>query len=243
MDFCYEDKNHFTNTLNRNIGLFKTFMFWSLKKEFTYNRSFIEFKKPQRVLTREEAFSLEDIKILHNHICSSEKLTKIKDVFVFQSLTGMRHGELCRVNKRTINKSDCIVLKEEKDSSKPTREIPLISISKAILEKYDYELPILSNQKHNDYIKDVLKEAGFTHEVEYTRTKGVEQQIFVEKFYQRISTHTARRSFVTIMRNKGVPDKTTMSITGHTDIKSFNMYHQVDNSARIIAVKSVFDNF
>lgn len=42
------------------------------------------------------------------------------------------------------------------------------------------------------------------------------------------------------MRNNGIADKTIMSISGHKDIKSFNMYHQVNNSTRIDAVESVF---
>ena len=243
IDFCYEDKDHYTNTFNRNLGLVKTFLFWALKKEYMYNNKFIDFKKPKRVLTREEALSFEDIKTIYNHVCEDSKLNKIKDVFIFQSLTGMRFGELKLINKRTVNNNDCIVLKEEKDSSKDTREIPLMSISKAILLKYDYKLPLVSNQKQNDYIKEVLKEAGFVHEVEYSKTKGVEQQVFVKKFYERISTHTARRTFITIMRNKGIADKTIMSISGHKHIKTFNMYHQVNNDAKIDAVKSVFENF
>lgn len=242
IDFCYEHKDHYTNTFNRNLGLFKTFMYWALKKEYTYNNKFIDFKKPKRVLTREEALSFEDLEKLYYFTFENEKYGEIRDTFVFQCLTGMRYGELKRVNKRIVNDNDCLVLKEEKDSSKPTREIPLTSISKSILEKYDYNLPLLSNQKENDYIKSVVEKAGFTHEVEYTRTKGVEQKLFVKKFYERISTHTARRTFITIMRNKGVPDKTIMSITGHKDLKTFNMYHQVDNSAKINAVKSVFEN-
>lgn len=48
-----------------------------------------------------------------------------------------------------------------------------MSISKAILERYNYKLSLISKQKRNDYIEEVLKEAGFVHEVEYTRTKGV----------------------------------------------------------------------
>lgn len=243
INFCYENKDHYTNTFNRNIGLFKTFMFWALDKKHTYNETFKEFKKPTKVLTREEALNFEDIKLLFNHSFNNIELEKIKDIFIFQSLTGMRFGELKLINIRNVNDRDCIVLKEEKDSTKSTREIPLMSISKAILEKYNYRLPLISNQKQNDYLKVIFKEAGFIHEVEYTRTKGVEQKVFIKKFYERISTHTARRSFITIMRNKGVADKTIMSITGHKDIKTFNMYHQVDNSAKIDAVKSVFENF
>ena len=56
-DFCYEYKNHYTNTFSRNVGLFKTFMFWSLNNGYAYNEAFKSFKKPQRVLTREEVLS------------------------------------------------------------------------------------------------------------------------------------------------------------------------------------------
>ncbi len=240
-DFCYEHKNHFTNTFSRNVGLFKTFMFWSVKNGFAFNTAFEDFKKPQRILTREEALTLEHIKELHYFDCENDELAKRKDVFVFQCLTGMRYGELKLINKRIITENNCILLKEEKSASKPTREIPLTSIALEILLKYDCKLPLVSNQKQNEAIKRIIKLAGFNHEVEYTRTKGVEQETFVKNFYDRITTHTARRSFITIMRNNGVADKTIMSISGHKDIKTFNMYHQVNDLARINAVNKVFN--
>lgn len=241
-DFCYEHKNHYTNTFSRNVGLFKTFMFWAVKNGFAFNREFENFKKPQRVLTREEALTLDQLKLLQNFKCKNEKLTISKDLLVFQCLTGMRYGELKLVNKRIVKNLNCLVLKEEKNSSKPTREIPLSSTALEILEKYNYKFPKIANQDQNETIKLVLKDAGFDYEVEYTRTKGVEQKTFVKRFCERISTHTGRRSFITIMRNKGVADKTIMSITGHSDIKTFNMYHQVDNQARFAAVNQVFSN-
>lgn len=241
-DFCYEYKNHSINTFSRNVGLFKTFMFWSVKNGFAFNNDFIDFKKPQRVLTREEALNLEQIKELYEFNFKQHNLEKARDVFIFQCLTGMRFGELKLINKRIVN-NGCILLKEEKDTSKPSREIPLINLASQILQKYDYVLPLLSNQKQNDAIKLILKAAGFVHEVEFTRVKGVEQETLVKHFYERVSTHTARRSFITIMRNKGIADKTIMSISGHKDIKTFNMYHQVNNSARIQAVNQVFSDF
>lgn len=241
-DFCYEYKNHYTNTFSRNVGLFKTFMLWSLKNGYAYNEAFRTFKKPQRVLTREEVLSLEQILALHCTHFSSAHLEKVKDAFVFQCLTGMRYGELKFVNRRVVTPTNCIMLKEEKNSNKVTRLIPMSNIAIDILKKYNYQLPLISNQKQNDAIKEVIQKMGFNHDVEYSRTKGVNQERFIKKFYERIYTHTARRSFITIMRNKGIADKTIMSITGHTDIKSFNQYHQVDNFARITAVNAVFNH-
>ncbi|WP_028871416.1 tyrosine-type recombinase/integrase [Psychroserpens burtonensis] len=241
VDFCYEDQGHFTNTLSRNIGFFKSFMLWSLKNKYTYNDVFKEFIKPTRVLTREEALSEEQLTIIFEHNCKSKSLEKVRDIFIFQCFTGLRFGEMKTINKRTIE-NNYIVLKEEKDSAKETRQIPLFKLSKFILEKYDYELPLISNQKHNEIIKVVLKNAGMIHDVEYTRIKGVEQTVFIKPFYERITTHTARRTFISILRNKGIADKTVMSITGHKDLKTFNMYHKVDDKARKEAVEAAFSD-
>ena len=241
-DFCYEYKNHYTNTFSRNVGLFKTFMFWSLKNGYVYNDSFKSFKKPQRVLTREEVLNLEQLLEIYNTTFETEHLEKVADTFVFQCLTEMRYGELKLINKRLISPSNCILLKEEKNSNKVPRLIPMSKLASSILEKYNYQLPLISNQKQNDAIKEVVAKVGLTHDVEYSRVKGVVQERFIKPFNKRIGTHTARRSFITIMRNKGIADKTIMSISGHTDIKSFNQYHQVDNAARLNAINSVFDS-
>jgi len=242
LDFCFGYKNHFSNTVHRNLGLIFTFMNWSLENKFTYSSEYKKFKKPVKVLTRQEAFTLEELIRLFNFELKSDSLSEGKDMFILQCLTGLRYGDMINIRKSNVY-DDYFILKEIKDGKKNEREIPLIAISRAILEKYSYDLPLISNQKQNNRIKDVLKDVGFDREVEYTRTKGVEQVLFVKKFYERISTHTARRTFITIMRNKGIADKTIMSISGHKDIKTFNMYHQVNNNAKINAVKSVFDNF
>ena len=47
--------------------------------------------------------------------------------------------------------------------------------------------------------------------------------------YELISTHTARRSFITIMLNSGVPDKAIMKITGHKSINNFQVYYRPSN--------------
>lgn len=239
-DFCYEHKDHYTNTFSRNVGLFKTFMFWSVKNGYAFNSDFIDFKKPQRVLTRQEALSMEQVKALYEFQCATESLTKAKDVFVFQCLTGLRYGDLKLVNKRIVTADGCLFLKEGKDHTKPDREIPLYRIAMEILQKYDYDLPLSTNQEQNRAIKKILRAMGYVHEVEYSRTKGVEQERFVEPFCDRITTHTARRTFVTILRNAGLADKVIMSVTGHRDIKTFNMYHQVSSMATVNAINRIF---
>lgn len=239
-DFCYEDRNHFTNTFSRNVGLFKTFMFWAIKNGYAFNNDFLEFKKPQRVLTRQEALTMDNLKDLYEFEYADDDFSRARDSFVFQCLTGLRYGELELVNKRIITEDNCLLLKEGKDSSKPDREIPLFKIALDILIKYNYNLPSTTNQQQNKAIKSIIRDLGLNQEVEFTRVKGVEQKKFVKLFCDRISTHTARRTFITILRNASVPDKVIMSMTGHKDIKTFNAYHQISTSAATNAINRVF---
>ena len=241
-DYCYSYKGHCTNTYSRNLGLVITFLNWSLENKHTFNTEFKKFKKPSRVLTRQEALTKENIEQIYNHKFKTIKEEITKDLFVIQCLTGVRYEDVHSIG-RANTFEDYILVKDGKDPTKPERTIPLLPVTKEILMKYDYVLPERSNQKQNDYIKEILKKLDFTREVEYTVAKGSRHIKYTKPFYKRITTHTARRSYITIMRNHGIADKTIMSISGHKDIRTFNMYHQVNNDAKIHAVKSVFENF
>lgn len=238
--FCMDDLKHINNTYSRNLGLFKTFMFWALKNKYTFNSVFIEFKKVERVITNQIALTLEDLQILMQHKFESKKLDKVRDVFVFACVTGMRYGELKLLSKSNISESE-ILLKEDKDINKPARNIPLTSIAKFILEKYDYQLPLIANQKQNEYLKEVFKELEYNQTVQKITTRGKENIKEDIEFYNRVSTHTARRTFITMMKRQGKSDKLIAKITGHTDMKTLNQYYQVDDAQTKEAMDEVFN--
>jgi integrase len=60
-------------------------------------------------------------------------------------------------------------------------------------------------------------------------------------FKDRISTHTARRTFITIMKRQGKNDKLIASITGHTDMKTLNAYYQINDDKTKEAMDEVFN--
>jgi integrase len=237
--YCMDDLGHINNTYSRNLGLFKTFMFWAKKKKYTYNDAFIEFKKVDRVITNQIALTIEDLNKLMQFNFESKKLERVRDVFVFACVTGMRFGELSLISKSNVT-NDFIILKEDKDETKEAREIPLTSLSRYILSKYNYQLPLIANQKHNEYIKEVFKEMEYTHKVQKVTTKGkenIKEELF---FYDRISTHTARRTFITMMKRQGKSDKLIAAITGHSDMKTLNQYYQISEPEKKEAMEEVF---
>lgn len=239
-DYFMNDLGHINNTYARNLGLFKTFMFWAFENNYTYNDTFKKFKKKRKVITKQIALTKEILQDILTKEPKSKKLEKVRDIFVFCCVTGMRFGEMKFISKSTVENNE-FTLKEEKESLKQARVIPLNQIALYILKKYDYKLPLLSNQKYNDYIKVVFADAGYTHNVEKSVTRGKEILREEMRFCDRISTHTARRTFITMMIREGKSPKLIGKITGQTDIKTINQYYQVEDFDKQDAVDKVFD--
>lgn len=239
LKYCIEIKDHSANTVHRNVGLLKTFLYWALSKKYTYNNNFINFKKPPKFRTDEIALNYQQVEEIYLYDFSKNKrLERVRDLFVFGCVTGMRFGNYSRISKQDIQ-GDFIRVVDLKSKSKKL-SIPLNSISKAILEKYDYILPNISNQKMNEFIKEVFKEMKFTEDIKKTMKYGDELIDKKSEFWERISSHTARRSFITIMKNNKVPDKVIMSYTGHTSLEVFNNYYRPSEEDKVNYMNEVF---
>src|SRR5699024_5733057 len=146
VDYSVKVKRHSTNTLSRNIGLLKTFLFWALRNKYTYNDTFINFKNIKRFQTDEVALNLEQVKeIASVDLSKNKKLERVRDLFVFGCTSGMRFSNYSKVRKNDIQDGFIKVI-DVKDNSK-SLSIPLNPISHSVLEKYDYSLPKISNQK------------------------------------------------------------------------------------------------
>jgi len=120
---------------------------------------------------------------------------------------------------------------------------PMTPRVKRIFEKYDYQLPKpICNQNYNRYLKDIARMAGITTPVTRTRTiRGVLTTTTVPK-YQRVSSHTARRSFATNAYIAGLPTFSIMKITGHKTEEAFLLYIRIsaEESAKKMAEHAYF---
>ncbi|WNH10556.1 tyrosine-type recombinase/integrase [Thalassobellus suaedae] len=226
--FCIDEKSHSANTLRRNVGLLKTFLYWALEGGYTYKTDFQKFKAPKAQQTDEVALTMEQVeKVFEFDLSNNKRLEKVRDLFVFGCVTGMRYSNYSKVGKKDIQ-NGIIKVRDEKNNDK-TLEIPLNEFSVYILKKYDYNLPRISNQRFNDYIKEVFQLLGYDEDVKKTIKIGKDLIEQINPLYERISSHTARRSFITIMKNKKIPDKIIMSFTGHKSLEVFNKYYKPNN--------------
>ena len=229
--YCISEKRHSANTLRRNMGMFKTYLYWALEKGHTYKNDFQKFKMPKAQQTDEVALTMEQVQTVFEYDFSKNpKLERVRDLFVFGCSTGMRISNYSKIQKKDIQEG-VIKVRDFKNTDK-SLEIPLNDFSIYILEKYEYNLPKISNQKFNVYIKDVFQAIGFDHNVKKTIKIGKELIENITPFYDRISSHTARRSFITIMKNKKIPDKVIMGMTGHKSLEVFNKYYKPNDDEK-----------
>jgi len=229
INFCITKKEHSANTLRRNVGLLKTFLNWALENGHTFKADFRKFKSPKAQITDEIALTMDQVKEVYEFDLSEyKKLEKVRDLFIFGCSTGLRISNYSKVNKNDIE-DGYIKVTDAKNNEKQLK-IPLNDFSLEILEKYAYKLPSISTQKFNEYIKDVFAEIGYTNTVKKTTRIGKDVVEVIQPFYERISSHTARRSFITIMKNKKIPDKVIMEFTGHRSLEVFNKYYKPNES-------------
>ncbi|MBL0274176.1 MAG: integrase catalytic domain-containing protein [Chitinophagaceae bacterium] len=128
-------------------------------------------------------------------IYQKQRLEKVRDLFILACYTGLRFSDLIQVRpENIINNGSQIKVKTEK-----TGELVIIPIHKfvrEILVKYKGSLPAsISNQKMNEYLKEIAELAKIKETVKISITRGGETDNMINKKFELVTTHTARRSF------------------------------------------------
>ncbi|MDF0719188.1 phage integrase SAM-like domain-containing protein [Kaistella sp. PBT33-4] len=166
----------------------------------------------------------DEIDRLYNMDFSANKrLENVRDLFLVGLRTGLRLSDLKRINSFEISNNTIKISEIEKTDK--FVEIPLHPQVKAIVERRSNRFPEISEQRFNEYIKQVCQLAGID-EVILGAKKDSTTNRKVKGYYPKyelISSHTCRRSFVTNLYGK-LEDLTIMAITGHKKHSQFLDY-------------------
>ncbi|PRY14368.1 site-specific recombinase XerD [Pontibacter ummariensis] len=231
---------HTDNTLWKDFTTLKTFMAWAMERGLHQNLAFKKFKAPQKdveiiYLTEKELMMLYDAKIP-----VGSKLDKVRDVFCFGCFTGQRYSDIANLKHSDI-KGDKWVLRTVKTDR--AHQVPLNGFALAILEKYKdapKPLPVMSNQKTNDYLKDLGELVGINEPTTLTKRRGNEKLVNSQPKYEFISTHTARRTFITLSLEKGMRPEVVMRISGHTNYATFKKYIKISEKVAEQEMNSIW---
>lgn len=225
------EKKLLTNTVGKQIKTLKTFLNLATEKGVNTNLAYKSrlFKSLQEnvdhiYLTEEELDKLSQL-----DLSGKKYLDRVRDLFLIGCHTGLRFSDFTQLKKENLQKDKKTFFFNVKTTKTSERVvIPVKSVVKEIWDKYNGELPrAISNQKMNEYVKEMAKFSGITESVIVKKTSGKETRVSIKPKCDLVSTHTARRSFATNAYLSGIPAISIMKLTGHRTESSFMKYIKV----------------
>ena len=215
------------SSVNKQFDYLKGFLRYASKHKLFNSVILDDFDRLKEYETHTIYITKEELKTIWEFEFSNERLERIRDLFVFACSTGLRESDFSIVKPENI-KNDQLFITTVKTSDPLI--IPLNSYSRAVLKKYENVLPKYSQQKFNDYIKEVCQLIGLdTPEQVITYKKGLRIETTIPK-YELVTSHTGRRTFITQCILRGIPIPVIRSMTGHKDLKSFQKYIKITNT-------------
>lgn len=210
-------KNNSQNGSMKNLVRLKKIILLSINNDWMAQNPFraykIKFKKTDRVY-----LNAVELKRLEEYKPPTPKLLKVQDIFVFSCYTGLAYTDVKALTSENlvtgVDGNVWIIGKRGKSGVRFT--MPLLPKAIMLLKKYHVIendepkaviFPVMSNQKMNDYLKDIAKLCGIS---------------------KPISFHSARHTFATtVTLVNGVPIETVSKMLGHTDLATTQVYARV----------------
>ncbi|SNR66257.1 Site-specific recombinase XerD [Lutibacter agarilyticus] len=205
------------NTVMKHIQRLRKMVTLSYHLEWIDKDPFIRWK-PVFEKTNREFLSDSELSNLETYEFISERLDRVRDLFVFSCYTGIAYIDIMQLTENNIHLgidgNNWIITKRQKTNVMV--KVPLLEKAKYILDKYKSHpitevtgtlLPVITNEKLNIYLKEVANFSGIK---------------------KNLTFHMARHTFATtVTLTNGVPIETVSKLLGHTKIATTQIYARV----------------
>lgn len=217
----------FDETVNAYFIQLKTFLAWAEKRGFQVHQSYKTWKILRRnhepiTLTFDELAKLESTRF------TSEAVNIGRDYLVFECRTGQRISDIKRFDLRDLQGDKWTF--SPKKGSRLNKKITTVHFTGYcapaldILQKHNWKLPAISEQKINKNIHKACKEAGINTWTVQERWSGNRRIRIQGPKYEFISSHTGRKTFITLAFQSGMSLEYVMQLTGISEYKTLRAY-------------------
>ncbi len=205
------------NTAARFVKHFRTMFNLALNNGWVRTDPFANYKIQLEKVNR-GYLTQEELDAMIEKEFTNKRLEVVKDMFLFSVYTGLAYVDVRQLTKENIEyrEDGSVWLTTARQKTNNPVRLPLLDIPVQIVKKYNGVakdgrlLPIPSNQKVNDYLKEIATLCG------------------IEK---NLSYHLARHTFATtITLENGVPIETVSKMLGHNSIKTTQIYARITAS-------------
>nr|WP_321407869.1 tyrosine-type recombinase/integrase [uncultured Carboxylicivirga sp.] len=228
ISYLVHERKLSNSTIARDTKYLKTFLSWAFEKGFNKN---LQFKKFKFKSSESQIFFLtwDELMLLYNHkLKNNELLKRTRDIFCFGCFTGMRFSDIMNLQNENIE-GDYINFTTIKTNDHCS--IPFNKYSRAIYDRYKTKegrvFELMSNIDMNANLKDVGEVAKIDTPVQLIKYKGGARIEKIVPKYKILTSHIARKTFITNMLEKGMSTQVIMDITTHKSYNSFKRYFKV----------------
>lgn len=176
-------------------------------------------------LTPEELEGIRQLQLGH-----CPRLEKVRDLFLLQTWTGLRFSDVVRLSPEHVKATkDGYRVRVDINKTGDYSDVPLFPVAADMLDKYNGHAPTISNQKFNKFIKEVMALGAevipsLNEELSQFHHEGNRKVSVKSPKFCWISSHTCRRTFITLNIQLGTPQHYVMKWSNHTDPRSFRKY-------------------
>jgi integrase len=225
------------NSIGKTIKWWKSFLKHQMAKNLIPYRDLSLFKGMEEdvdaiYLTWAEVAGMYDLDLTHDPM-----LEKVRDTFVLGCLTGFRFSDYSTVKPEEF-RDGMLFVTQTKTGGRVV--VPLRPEAKTILEKYNMEIPQITNVEFNLHIKEVARLADLQEKIKISYKRGNKLVEETRPKYNWVMSHTCRRSFCTNEFLDGTPTTLIMAISGHKTEKAFRKYIKADNLEKAQMIRKLW---
>ncbi|GAB3534935.1 site-specific integrase [Pontibacter brevis] len=239
-NYLVRDLKHKDNTVWKTFATLKAFLSWALDRGYHQSLAFKKFKAPQKDVDIIYLTKGELDKLYNHDLTQHPRLDRVRDVFCFACFTGQRYSDVAAMRHSDIKGNRWVLRQVKTDSA---NHVPLSPKALAIITKYreePYPLPVLSNQKTNDYLKELGELVGIDEPTSMTTRRGGERIVDTRPKHEFMTMHTARRTFITLSLEGGMRAEVVMRVSGHTNYQTFKKYIKITDSIKELEMERVW---
>ncbi|MDP2526486.1 site-specific integrase [Maribacter dokdonensis] len=192
-------KNKKQVTVNKNLQRFKSVV-KSAVSENVLDKYPYSFHRLKKVKTEVLYLSRDELQKLEEYKFAQTRLEQVRDMFVFCCYTGLGYQEMASLQKENLidGFDGNVWIKITRKKTSAVISVPLLPRAENVLKQYEYQLPVISNQRFNSYLKEIATIVGLSI---------------------KLTHHVARKTFATtILLYNDVPMEVVSELLGHSKL-------------------------
>jgi len=178
----------------------------------------------------------------------AQRLARVRDLFCLACFTGLRYSDLeqLKPEHRQFDQDEKgrtrMLFSVQTRKTGARVNVPIHDKAAEVLSRLGLPLPLLSNAKMNEYLKELGQLAKLTSPVLRVSMRLNDRQESTVPKYELITCHTARRTYATFAYSKGLPLIQIRDILGHTRVEQTELYIKASSFNISSAAYSIWDD-